>query len=524
MNTKDLSRNNFRISNPLSRRKLGVLPLQLAVGLMLLLNSTPTVCAQGNLAESGLLSPTTVCYIEVDAKALASPGPLSSTAGISPLLSNIRTFAGNTNVVVTVNLPFSMAQSVAECHVLRDEATSLEEINERLRRAEMGPAYVRGDYWTVSLAGNNSQQESLALDSSQGAGRARHFEAAIKSCASYPIRIAAVPPEYLRRTFVELVPQLPPELGGGPIATLTDGIQWAGIGVDPKQVVTHTLIQSANESAAEELAKALPKLWEASTKFFQGNNLEAAREMLEWMGRDLKMEVQQSQIHIHSSAGESTVELANQFLDLVVLPMHTRQKTNRFRQLLLAFHNFESATKYLTPGPKHRDEEGRLHLSWRVYLLPYLGEVELYQKFRLDEPWDSEHNMKLLEKMPDAYKLPSGMQGSTATPKGHTVFAAPSSERTIVRPRKATKFGHVTDGASNTILVVELDPKFSVPWTAPQDYEFDPADPVNGLRIAADGTFECGLGDGSSQRIPGSIKSERLLHLFEMNDSQVTQR
>jgi hypothetical protein len=30
----------------------------------------------------------------------------------------------------------------------------------------------------------------------------------------------------------------------------------------------------------------------------------------------------------------------------------------------------------------------RLH-SWRVVLLPYLGQQELYEKIRLDQPWDS---------------------------------------------------------------------------------------------------------------------------------------
>lgn len=38
------------------------------------------------------------------------------------------------------------------------------------------------------------------------------------------------------------------------------------------------------------------------------------------------------------------------------------------------------------------DENGRPLHSWRVLILPYLGQKELYEKIRLEEPWDSEHN------------------------------------------------------------------------------------------------------------------------------------
>ena len=43
---------------------------------------------------------------------------------------------------------------------------------------------------------------------------------------------------------------------------------------------------------------------------------------------------------------------------------------------------------------------GKPLLSWRVHLLPFLEENELYEQFKLDEPWDSPHNIKLLDQMP----------------------------------------------------------------------------------------------------------------------------
>jgi hypothetical protein len=52
----------------------------------------------------------------------------------------------------------------------------------------------------------------------------------------------------------------------------------------------------------------------------------------------------------------------------------------------------------------------RLH-SWRVLLLPYLGDVELaklHGQIRLDEPWDSEHNKQFHEQSLAVYRCPSG--------------------------------------------------------------------------------------------------------------------
>ena len=36
-------------------------------------------------------------------------------------------------------------------------------------------------------------------------------------------------------------------------------------------------------------------------------------------------------------------------------------------------------------------------------ILPYIEEGQLYQQFKLDEPWDSPHNKKLIALMPKIY-------------------------------------------------------------------------------------------------------------------------
>src|SRR5438445_25177 len=64
-------------------------------------------------------------------------------------------------------------------------------------------------------------------------------------------------------------------------------------------------------------------------------------------------------------------------------------------------------TRQLSSGlPAIDDAAGKPLLSWRVMLLPYLEQAPLYHQFRFNEPWDSEHNKKLLQHMPAVYAAP----------------------------------------------------------------------------------------------------------------------
>src|SRR5258708_1665192 len=67
---------------------------------------------------------------------------------------------------------------------------------------------------------------------------------------------------------------------------------------------------------------------------------------------------------------------------------------NNLKQIGLAVHNY--ASTYQDKIPQNvLDKNGKAILSWRVLLLPYLEQNELYKQFKMDEPWDSENNLKL---------------------------------------------------------------------------------------------------------------------------------
>src|ERR1700676_2683340 len=79
--------------------------------------------------------------------------------------------------------------------------------------------------------------------------------------------------------------------------------------------------------------------------------------------------------------------------------------------------NYKDREEGLPPHALY-GKEGAPLLSWRVLVLPYLEQEDLFKQFRLDEPWDSPHNLALLPKMPEVYAAPE----EHAPPQSHTTF------------------------------------------------------------------------------------------------------
>ena len=67
------------------------------------------------------------------------------------------------------------------------------------------------------------------------------------------------------------------------------------------------------------------------------------------------------------------------------------------------------------------------------------------------------------------------------------MFLAPAGYHTVFGQDSIVRFQDVKDGSSVTLSVVEVDAKFAVPWTAPDDYQFDKAQPAAKLAFAEDG-------------------------------------
>jgi hypothetical protein len=147
-------------------------------------------------------------------------------------------------------------------------------------------------------------------------------------------------------------------------------------------------------------------------------------------------------------------------------------------------------------------------------VLPYLEENELYKQFRLDEPWDSEHNKKLLGQMPAVYANPN------LADRTRTNYLVPVGDDTIFKGDTSTKLADVKDGVSKTIMLLEADADRAVPWTKPDDYQIDPDSVSAGLGAFRAGGFLAAFADGSVRFVASGIDAEVLKLLFKKSDGQ----
>lgn len=200
------------------------------------------------------------------------------------------------------------------------------------------------------------------------------------------------------------------------------------------------------------------------------------------------------------------------------------QSQNNLKQVALSMHIHHDTWRGL-PAAYSLTKEGKPGLSWRVHLLPYLEQQVLYEQFHLDEPWDSEHNKKLIAKMPPTYRSPNSRAEEGKT----TYLAVVGKNAIIVPPADSDKgkehpigstFASVVDGLSNTIMVVETTDELAVIWTRPGDFEVDDKDPFKGLVNAASRGFHAALGDGSVQFLKKDWDPKMLKRALQRNDGE----
>jgi len=190
------------------------------------------------------------------------------------------------------------------------------------------------------------------------------------------------------------------------------------------------------------------------------------------------------------------------------------QDKNSLKMIGLAMHNYHDVHNTF-PARANYDKSGKPLLSWRVHLLPFLDQNELYEQFHLDEPWDSEHNLTLVAQMPEVYR------SNSFSDPGKTVFLTADGTDTMMEGSKSIRFADVTDGTSNTIFVMEVNPENAVTWTLPEDLPFDPEDPAAGLGQIRSQGFQALFTDGSVRMIPVEIAEEILKNLIIRNDGNV---
>jgi prepilin-type processing-associated H-X9-DG protein len=127
---------------------------------------------------------------------------------------------------------------------------------------------------------------------------------------------------------------------------------------------------------------------------------------------------------------------------------------------LQAYHNEHGSF----PPAYSVDENGKPMHSWRVLILPHLGEDALYRQFKLDEPWDSPHNQALANRMPAVFRCQADRDAQT----GETSYLMIVGPGTVADGPKAHSIDDISDGLSSTIIVTESCGS-GVNWLEPRD-------------------------------------------------------
>ena len=74
--------------------------------------------------------------------------------------------------------------------------------------------------------------------------------------------------------------------------------------------------------------------------------------------------------------------------------VHRSECRNHLKQIGLALHNYHDTYGSLPPAIT-RGPDGKPWHSWRILILPWLEQQDIYDRYRFDEPWDGPNNRKL---------------------------------------------------------------------------------------------------------------------------------
>jgi len=240
----------------------------------------------------------------------------------------------------------------------------------------------------------------------------------------------------------------------------------------------------------EESAKAMGKLLDAATAMFKGAEVKTS-DSTSTAAMSISLDLPYAEV-----------------LARMAIASERMQLSNNMKQIGLAMHNYNSAYQVFPSAATVTDDKKpkKLH-SWRVHILPFIEQEQLYKQFKLDEPWDSEHNLKVFKDnpMPKVYGVP----GVTKDKDKTTHFQVFVGNGAFFDEVGGTAINGIVDGTSNTIMIALAEK--AVEWTKPDDIEFEPnGDVVKKLLWLKGGVTTLTFADGSVRTIKKTVDEKAL--------------
>lgn len=263
------------------------------------------------------------------------------------------------------------------------------------------------------------------------------------------------------------------------------------------------MIEGVDESLAEEVKEGLASAL-GTAKIAGGSMLgpmaqqmglsEKSTAVAKGMIEKLEATRSGTTVSVVIEKPEGFKETLVEFQKLAAAQAKKTQRLNNFRQMGLAALNFESAYRKF---PYQDNKDFHDDLSWRFKILPFIEENQLYDQLKPEMGPTEKPNVDFTKKMPKVF----GSDGQNSN-----VSWIQSS---------VTTFGNITDGSSNTIMLIE-NPNAG-PWITNNPLSIDDAVKlVSNLKDGED--LVVVFYDCSTRLITNKVDKENLRNLFDPTD------
>lgn len=134
---------------------------------------------------------------------------------------------------------------------------------------------------------------------------------------------------------------------------------------------------------------------------------------------------------------------------------------NNLKSIALALREYNELHGQLPPAYT-RDANGQPAHSWRIFILPQLGEEALFASYRFDEPWNGPNNRLLADQMPSVFRCDGyhhHLEHLDAEFEGDDLFTpyvVPAGPDTLLRPDESISLDSLDTVEGDWILVAEM--------------------------------------------------------------------
>lgn len=184
----------------------------------------------------------------------------------------------------------------------------------------------------------------------------------------------------------------------------------------------------------------------------------------------------------------------------------------------MAVANYHDAYDRYPPAVTY-DAAGRPSHSWRILVLPFLEQRELFQAYSFDEPWNGPNNSKLATRMPQLFAFAGTYESGKST---STNFVAITGAETSWPPGSGMMHSDIGDGPSNTIQFAEYNGP-AIHWMSPEDLEFATMSFVLGDPAGIDSQYlepAVATANGAVKRLSAEISPEELRAMCTANGKE----